>query len=85
MTKILPGSEVQLNFRLWSCTFDTIYKNMHSYLFTFKVKRMPESLFQSFDVVADNILKMGQILVQPICKSQQGQYLSKSNNNCHKK
>ena len=50
---------------------------MHSYLFTFKVKRMPESLFQSFDVVADNILKMGQILVQPICKSQQGQYLSK--------
>ena len=38
---------------------------------------MPESLFQSFDVVADNILKMGQILVQPICKSQQGQYLYK--------
>ena len=53
-----------------------MYKNVHSYLLTFKVKRMPESLFQSFDVVADNILKMGQILVQPICKSQQGQYLS---------
>ena len=78
MPKILPGSAVQLNFRndmvlLTQC----INKNMHLYLFTFKVKRMPESLFQSFDVVADNILKMGQILVQPICKSQQGQYLSK--------
>jgi hypothetical protein len=50
---------------------------MHSYYFTFKVRRMPKSLFQSFDVVADNILKMGQILVQPICKSQQAQYISK--------
>ena len=77
MPKILPGIAVQLNFRYGLILLTLCIKNMHSYLFTFKVKRMPESLFQSFDVVADNILKMGQILVQPICKSQQGEYICK--------